>query len=267
MVSGMLSAIQSFVKDAFDTEEFDGLNTLSLGDVSVWIEWAPEAVLAAVVRGVPPKNLRDALQILLENIHSRYTQELSAYEGDASPFDALEPELYLFLDKHDGSLKNRFKNLPTRAKQYFTAFALICCLCLLRLCYGLYDSARWSDFVAALEAQPGIVVTGETRQFRNYQVSGLRDPLAVDPAELLANTSIKPDFVNYQLEPYQATHPEFVLQRAVKALDPPEGVEMTMTNDVLRISGAASAEWLQSARNFARTLPGVNRVIILLPKE
>jgi len=90
MVSGMLSAIQSFVQDAFSTQEFDGLNTLQLGELSVWIEWGPDAVIAAVIRGVAPERCRTALQQLLEDIHSDYKAQLDAYEGDASPFHPVE---------------------------------------------------------------------------------------------------------------------------------------------------------------------------------
>ena len=262
MVSGMLSAIQSFVKEAFDTDELDGLNTLQLGDVSVWIEAGPQAALAAVVRGVPPKNLREALQIRIENIHHEYSKTLATYDGNPGAFDALKPELHEFLDKHDGTLKSRVNNLSDKAKKQLFVCAMLGALLLTWLCYGFYDSWRWNSYVEKLEQQPGIVVTDEKRGFKKYYVAGLRDPLASTPVELLSETSINRDSVTYRFEPYQAIHPDFILTRAHKALDPPAGVELRVENSALIISNLEDREWGKTARQFARQLAGVNHVII-----
>ncbi len=263
MVSGMLSAIQSFVKDAFDTDEFDTLNTLQLGDVSVWIEWGPEAVLAAVVRGIPPIHLRDALQIQIEDIHRRFASDLSVYDGDASSFDSLDPELTLFLESHDGRLKNRLKNLPVRAKRQLLICGLLVGCALVWFCHSWFDSRRWANYVADLENQPGIVITDQHHGFRQYSVTGLRDPMASDPLELLASTSINPDYVNYQFEPYQAMHPDFTLERANQMLSPPQGVQLRFENPVLLISGVQDRQWGAFAKKFALSIAGIDKVIVL----
>jgi hypothetical protein len=54
LVSGMLSAIRSFVQDSFGATPDQALNTLQVGDLTVWIEQGPSAILAAVIRGTPP---------------------------------------------------------------------------------------------------------------------------------------------------------------------------------------------------------------------
>jgi len=51
LVSGMLTAIQEFVKDSFNSQTGEMLDTLRMdGDHSVWIEQGPHAMLAAVIR-------------------------------------------------------------------------------------------------------------------------------------------------------------------------------------------------------------------------
>ena len=45
MVSGMLTAIQDFVGDSFTTQKGEELETLQVGELSVWIEQGPQAIL------------------------------------------------------------------------------------------------------------------------------------------------------------------------------------------------------------------------------
>ena len=62
LVSSMLSAIQDFVRDSFSGAEHQGLDTLRLGDLSVWSEPGPFATLVAVIRGKPPEELHETLR-------------------------------------------------------------------------------------------------------------------------------------------------------------------------------------------------------------
>lgn len=45
MVSGMLTAIRDFVADSFSVEEGEGLESILVGELNVWIEHGPEAIL------------------------------------------------------------------------------------------------------------------------------------------------------------------------------------------------------------------------------
>jgi OOP family OmpA-OmpF porin len=55
IISGMLTAIQDFVRDSFRTPENQGIGTVEIGETALWIETGPQAVLAAVIRGNPPR--------------------------------------------------------------------------------------------------------------------------------------------------------------------------------------------------------------------
>ena len=55
MVSGLLTALRDFVKNSFRSGDTDDLEALTVGDLSVWIEQGPRAILAAVVRGRAPR--------------------------------------------------------------------------------------------------------------------------------------------------------------------------------------------------------------------
>ena len=93
MVSGMLTAIRDFVGDSFTVADKSSLDAFQVGDLTVWIEQGPRAIIAAVIRGTPPQALRAALQEALETIHLQLADALAAFQGDASPFEAARPEL------------------------------------------------------------------------------------------------------------------------------------------------------------------------------
>src|SRR5215210_8999913 len=72
MVSGMLTAIQDFVHDSFSAQKEDALETLQVGGLTVWIEQGPRAILAGVIRGQAPQELRNVFRETLERIHQEF---------------------------------------------------------------------------------------------------------------------------------------------------------------------------------------------------
>ena len=81
LVSGMLTAIQDFVKDSFDTD--DDLDTLRMGsDKSVWIEKGEHALIAAVIRGTPPLDMRIRYRELIEDIHIKSGAALEKFDEE-----------------------------------------------------------------------------------------------------------------------------------------------------------------------------------------
>ncbi|MEE9334754.1 MAG: hypothetical protein V3U65_11770 [Granulosicoccaceae bacterium] len=265
MVSGMLSAIRSFVHEAFSADEFDGLNTLQVGELSVWIEWGPSAVLAAVIRGVAPQKIREAMQVKLEDIHQDYQKELANYAGETKPFELLRPELYEFLSTHDGTFKNKWRNLPNRIKQILVAVAVTLVCLVVWIVFNLFDEHRWSQYVKSVQRLPGIMVTDNERHFRDYKLIGLRDPLAFEPSALLEGTSLNANHVTFEFKSYQALNPEFTLRRLTKLLDPPEGIILTLDNNTLYIRGDVGlerVEWLENAKKLAQVVTGVDRVYL-----
>lgn len=260
MVSGMLSAIQSFVQDAFSTNEFDGLNTLQLGELSVWIEWGPSAVVAAVIRGVAPEQCRTALQQLLEDIHKDYSVQLNSYDGDADAFNPIESDFVLFMDNHDSRLRNRVRNLPTKTRNALLAATVVGFALFSWVIYNQYDKQRWNSFVTQLDAQAGIVVTHAERDGGKYIVRGLKDPMAAAPNLLLHNTSLDADKVQFDLEPYRALNKDFTMKRLQSVLIPPTGVRLELVGSELVISGAKSKSWKSDATRLARQFSEVSYV-------
>jgi outer membrane protein OmpA-like peptidoglycan-associated protein len=121
----------------------------------------------------------------------------------------------------------------------------------------LREHWRWLQYVQQLRAEPGIVVTYAEKHGGKFVVSGLRDPLAADPLQLLATVALPGERVVSRWEPYQAFYPAFVLNRAKQILRPPETVALRLQDGTLYASGSASHAWVANARQLSRLLPGV----------
>lgn len=93
VISGMLDAIRSFVEDAFDQSEIDGLNDMRVGEISVLVEWGPAAGLAVVTRGIVPEDFRQRVRVQLEEIHRVHGERLAGFSGDDAELASVEPAL------------------------------------------------------------------------------------------------------------------------------------------------------------------------------
>lgn len=260
MVSGMLSAIQSYVQEAFSTASFDGLNTLELGELSVWIEWGPNAVLASVIRGIGPESFRLSLQERLESIHQNYSQELQDYDGDSEPFEPLKSELTKYIHSNHKKTITKISKL-TKKQRIWSCVAIVTLAALVAgFVHSKIDEHRWQSYISQLKVTPGIIVTGEARGFGEYRIEGLLDPMALEPSVVLEHSSLQSADVSFQFEPYYALHPPFIIKRARSMLAPPETTQLTLQGGTLVIEGLVTSEWLKETRRIAPLIAGIESV-------
>src|SRR5262249_18806393 len=100
-----------------------------------------------------------------------------------------------------------------------------------------------------------IVVTAEGRRSGKWSVSGLRDPLAVDPQVVLRQSEIDPARVMAHWEAYQSLDPAMVVKRLGVTLKPPPTIRLAVENGRIVALGSPSAGWLQRARATVAALP------------
>ena len=256
LVSAMLTAIRDFVGDSFKVREDEGLQTLKVGELSVWVEQGPHALVAVVVRGTAPPALRATLQQALESVHAQYSDLLESFDGHAARFEGARPLL-------ETCFQRQFRERQRRASLSPTA-QVVTVLILLVLgtwtFFALRARSRWNGYLTALRGEPGIVVVSTGRQAGRFVVSGLRDPLARDPATLLAPSNLAGDDVVGRWELYQALHPTLVIARARQLLAPPAEVSLQLQKDVLVASGTAPIDWIDTSLRIAPVIPGVTRL-------
>jgi OOP family OmpA-OmpF porin len=211
LISGMLTAIQDFVSDSFGAQPGRELDTLEVGEFSVLVQYSPQALLAGVVRGTPPQQLKSVFQEALEHICQEHAVELERFEGDTTPFERTAPYLDSCL------LGQRPPKEPSHRRLLWAVAALLLIGVFFWIGFRYREQRRWNQYVELLSAQPGIVVTASGKRGGTYYVSGLRDPLAADAAALLAGTGLDAAGVRFQWEPYFSDQPKFAAVRRIEA--------------------------------------------------
>ncbi|MBN2208728.1 MAG: OmpA family protein [Candidatus Coatesbacteria bacterium] len=255
VVSGMLTAIQDFVRDSFAAEEGDALETMQVGDLTVWIEEGPEAVLAVVIRGEAPQELRSTLRDALESVHLELATELASSDGDMAAFDRSRPHLEdCLVEARAEPKRKRLALVPSIAVAILVMFGLGSWLFL-----RVRDDLRWADYLDRLSKEKGIVITSTEKRSGVYHVMGLRDPLARDPMSLLAETSVDPNQIDAVWAPFQALEPQFILTRANQLLAPPETASLRFEGGKLYAVGSAPHRWIIKARDVAGAIAGVDQ--------
>lgn len=255
LISGMLTAIRDFIQDSFGaSEEADA--ELNYDDLRVLTVRGPRAMLACAVRGVPPTELKEEMQEVIERIHQERGDKLKTFAGDAAPFEVCRPRL-------EELLKTRYQAFADPAKQGLPkiAWAILSVLVLALGLWGFFslrDWRRWQDFLSHLRASPGIVVTEAERGWRKYSLAGLRDPLAVDVNQLMTEYQLNPAQLTASWKEYQA--PELAEERAKKLLHPPAGVTLKVKGGMLYAAGSSSPQWFSEAKKLAPFIPGINEM-------
>ena len=252
LVSGMLTAIQDFVRDSFDeagSTAASAIDSLRLGDLLLWCEAGPQAYLAAVIRGNPPEALRATLRDTLADIHKELHGALGDYNGDAAPLGDLATRL-------EPSLKKQVQAPVRKLTPVMWAFPLVLIAAAAYWLIGSYfENRRVEAYVDALRKEPGIVVTGVERSGGKWHVSGLRDPLSAKPADLLRRSRADADRIDERWEPYVALNPTIVLRRLQASLPTLQGVTLSRDGDTIRLQGGAPPDWIEKARLLVRALP------------
>lgn len=254
MVSGMLTAIQDFVRDSFAVATGEALETLQVGKVTVWIEQGPSAILAGVIRGNAPEELRSTFQDALENIHLEQSEDLEAFKGDAAVFETARTHL-------ENCLRVQYKEEDKRTSPLLWVILAGVIIALFSWIFlYLRDNHRWSNYLVRLNEERGIVVAYARKQNGKYLISGFRDPLAVDPQVLLGQARLNPKKVTGYWEPYYSLDPEFILAKAKAILKPPKTASLRLEDGILYAEGHASSSWIGQVRKLVPAIPGITQL-------
>jgi outer membrane protein OmpA-like peptidoglycan-associated protein len=215
LISGMMSAIQDFVRDSFRPGEGAMLRTFTVGEHTVQVEAGPGALLALVIRGQAPDSVLKNQQDTLETIHIEFANQLAEFDGDSVAFDAARPLLESCLETvvatdHRG--EKRGLVWLKWALPLFIVLALVAG-------FWIRSNMRWNRSLAALRAEPGIVVVDASRGFSRWNISGLKDPIARQPEAIIASAGISSPPIVGRWEPYLSLDPTLASARALHAVD------------------------------------------------
>ncbi|MCP6757720.1 MAG: OmpA family protein [Fischerella sp. CENA71] len=256
LVSAMLTAIQDFVKDSFNVEKGEALQSLQFGELTIWIEEGPQAVLAGIIRGNAPQELRLVFQNAIEKIHLKLHRELHDFTGETKLFSISKAYL-------EECLEVRYK-VPSN-KRYVYAWSLLSAIAIalgVWSFFSLREQLRWNAYLEKLNSQPGIVVIQAKKGYRKNFISGMRDPLAIDPYLLMQQANINPKTVISQWQPYVSLEPQIIAKRAAQLLQTPKTVSLRVDpNGILYATGNAPRQWILEAKKSWRLIPGITQYI------
>ena len=252
LVSAMLTAIADFVKDSFGGGKGDGLQSLKLGDLTILVEEGPLGVLAGVIRGNAPQELRSLFQETVEKIHLQFTTELNQFNGESDIFT--NSKTYL-----EACLKSHYKSEAKKKYTYAWVFLGILATVLGALSFfAIRDEVRKNSLVEKLNSQPGIVVNQSKRRGGKFVISGMRDPLAADPKNFVKQVNLDPKQVDTQWKPYLSFEPQLMTRRAKQMLKPPATASLQVNESgLLQVKGSAPHRWILELRKLWRFIPGV----------
>ncbi len=218
MVSGMLAAIQDFAHDAISGAEGENLETVRVGEFTVILAYGPELILAGFVRGVVPRKLDRLFQDELDSIQEEQCAALLDFSGDTSSFESSRPRLEKCL-VGQGELQAKAPAGSVVARLVlFGIPLLLITAALFWWLVSLRAERRWQSLVEQIGAQPGIVITTLGERGGKRFISGLRDPLAADPAAMVSAAGLSGDQVDFRWEPYHSLQPRFAAERQYSAV-------------------------------------------------
>ena len=242
IVSGMLTAVQAFVKRTLKVDEDAVLESLEIDGLEVLLEPGPKAILAAVVKGIPGQELKDRLKEIIEAAHLAYGYLLESFDGDSEKCEPLIPLL------RAGMMTEYKKKRTNRRMTTWFILALLGIGVSIWLFFSLMNFQRWNTYLDILRAEPGLVVTETGWKGGKWIIEGLKDPEARDP-ETLMPEGLSSGRVLSTWEPYMALDSASTIKRITRQLQPPDGITLDLINGTLYVRGAASDQWIEQARS------------------
>ncbi|MBA3340849.1 MAG: OmpA family protein [Gemmatimonadaceae bacterium] len=244
LISGMLTAIQDFVRDSFRPAEGAMLRTFSVGEHTVQVEAGPQALLAIVVRGQAPDTLLRRQQDTLETVHLEFASQLTNFSGEALPFEPARPLLEGCLET---VLTTTQPGAPRRLRWLRWAVPLFLIVAVIG---GLYvrSALRWGRALATLRAEPGVVVVDASRGWRRWSISGMKDPVAREPSAVLAAAGLSSRALSGTWESYLSLDSAIVIARATRSLGLTSTAAVSLRSDTLFVSGVVPLEAFARAR-------------------
>lgn len=251
-VGNMPAVVKDFVADSLSAGATAPVETLHVGELVVMVVQGQKAMVAAIVRGTPPSDLGQQLEETREQIELMLDDALAHFDGDPAPFSLARIPLADCL---------RYQEQPRarRATWVIPSSIALVILVLVGVWAGqVYQRQRLMDeAIERLRAEPGIVVTSATRQGDRVRVGGLADPVARNPREVVGPAAFAGLDWQWDWRTFYSSEPQFVLQRAMTALHPPETVHLGIAEGALQISGEAPLEWFEGVRDALALIPGL----------
>lgn len=243
-VASMLTAIQNFLRQSLSSIADDPLRTVEMGAATIWLVNGPQAILAAVIQGEPPTDLREQLQEASEQIHALLREDLKHYKGDG----ITEPRVEALLDRQLVDQQPAPRNrLPGRLLALTLVIALVYGLGQWLWTWHELKQAQHKAFQYAAQTA-GVVLIHSAIQDKHLHLSILRDPLAAHTDQLMQATGLEAEQIKLQTQSYLSQETEITLSRLMKAAGLEDPAVLELSDNVLSANRALSIEQWQTIK-------------------
>ena len=256
MVSSMLTAIKDFAQDSLNVDRSKSdLNTIQMGEYTIWIEPGPYAIVAAIIEGRPPEELKVILKETIEAVHINFDNELKTFDGDTDTFK-----------KSDRFLQSCIRHQEKEQKKKKPIVSILLLLILLgALGYWIYTSVgnniRFNHFVEYVETQPGIVINKLDKQNGKRIISGMKDPLAETPYNYSKEFGFDSSNLEFKFKSYISLDEVIILKRATSLLQIFKKESLNFANGIIYLKGSFRQAEADSMEALLMHLPGVDSIV------
>ena len=256
LVSAMLTAISDFMADSFNANTEDNLDTIKTENYTLVIQAGPEALLVAAVTGAAPNDLKNHLQLTLENLHALYHEDLQHFEGDDSPFVSSESHL------RDCLLSELNPSVTPKKKKPIFAIAIVVGLLILfcAWCYQLWQENTFIDDIWNAPRPAGIYLQKVTKEAQSFNVEYLRDPSALSAQQWLKDSNISIDQINFKEHAYVSLDSEIIQRKAQDLLRQYPDILITFKQNQLYLSGSINQHLLLSELADLKNISGISTI-------
>jgi|GEM_PF-6931098 len=245
VISGMLTAINDFVKDSFDIESKEHIGSIKIGDLTLRVFSGSRVILAAVHHGNLPIDVVEDLRSLLDQFHFENRTKLRSYNGDIEIFSSFQQEL-------DDSLLFEYKDKYKKENKSSIKYYLLLLILLAALGYFLYNkflfNKNFQELRNKINNEAGLMITDYGKDKKLINFFGLKDPYAKTPLDIIRKNSFfnKYNF-NLNFKSYESLEPEFIFKKLIKNIQIPKEVTVTTnSDDNLIVTGKAYYAWKEN---------------------
>ncbi len=269
LVSAMLTAINDFMVDSFNTDTKDNLNIVKTENFTLAIQAGPQALLVAAVSGVMPNELQVHLQHSLEDLHSLYRNELKTFDGDDQAFNSSDAHLRKCL------LTELNPNTASAKKKPIMAIIVVASISLLLLFWGFitWQQSAFIKKIMSLPQPDGIYIQRTDKlDSEHIAITYFRDPAAVDLKSWLAEQHIQTSQITFTEIPYVSLSATLVLRKAKQIIQGYDKISLTLNNSTLLLSGQVPAPLPLLTLMRLESVPGietvdVNQLVVQAPPQ
>ena len=155
LVSSMLTAIRSFVKDSFGQDEEKELDEIQYGDERIIIQSGRYAYVAVVIQGIESAGFRAMLHDFVSELHVRYSNALRDFDGDPADLPNLQTPIAELLARVGGKGAARSQEASPQRRGLLIGGTVILLVFLATACFYLYFTARlWPVVFPGASATP-----------------------------------------------------------------------------------------------------------------